>query len=429
MTTTLWLTLLAIIVLLMLSGFFSGSETALTAASKARLLQMEKAGDRRAGAVGRLIEDRERLIGALLLGNNLVNILAASLATSVFLTLFGQAGVAYATVVMTLVVLIFAEVLPKTLAIGDPDRFSRTVAPPVRLLVMVLSPFVAGVQVLIAAILRGFGVTAAEGKNALSATEEIRGQLDLLHAEGNVVKDDRDRLGGLLDLGELQVADIMVHRTSMLALDGDVPPDRIIAEALASPHSRLPLWEHEPDNIIGILHVKDLLRAIQAEGGDASNVDVKAIATEPWFVPETTLLTHQLNAFRKRKAHFALVVDEYGDVQGLVTLEDIIEEVVGEIADEHDIEVHGVRPQPDGSVHVDGSIPIRDINRAMDWELSDDDATTTAGLVIHEARRIPEAGQTFTIDGFRFEILRRTKNRIATLRITPPEQAAPEFDI
>lgn len=416
--TTLWVTVPAIIVLLLLSGFFSGSETALTAASKARMLQLEKSGDRLAKAVGRLIENRERLIGALLLGNNLVNILAASLATSVFLALFGQAGVAYATLVMTVVVLVFSEVLPKTLAIGDPDRFSRAVAPVVRIVVAVFSPFVTAVQVFVGAILRSIGVTGAIGKNALSATDEIRGQVDLLHAEGNVVKDDRDRLGGLLDLGELQVADVMVHRIDMSSLDGADPPDKIIADALASQHSRLPVWELEPENIVGVVHVKDLLRALQAAEGDASAVDLKTIVAEPWFVPETTTLTAQLNAFLKRKTHIALVVDEYGEVQGLVTLEDIIEEIIGDIADEYDLDHHGIRPQPDGSINVDGSVPVRDINRAMDWDLPDDDATTIAGLVIHKARIIPEPGETFDVDGFRIQVLRKTRNRIVAVKIS-----------
>jgi Mg2+/Co2+ transporter CorB len=422
MTTAFWLTTAAIIVLLIMSAFFSGSETALTAVSKARIRQIEKSGDWRAGIVGRLIQDRERLIGALLLGNNLVNILAAALATSLFLTLFGQAGVAYATLVMTVVVLIFSEVLPKTLAIGDPDRFARFVAPLVRLVVAVFAPFVIAVQLLIRAILKVFGLTGSEGKNVLSATEEIRGQIDLLHSEGNVVKHDRDRLGGLLDLGELQVADIMVHRTKMRSINADDPADQIIAEALASPHTRLPLWQGEPENIVGIIHVKDLLRAIQAAGGDTTRIEIDTVAAKPWFVPDTTSLSHQLDAFLKRRAHIALVVDEYGEVQGLVTLEDIIEEIVGEIADEHDIEIQGVRAQPDGSVNVDGAVPIRDLNRHMDWDLPDDEATTVAGLVIHEARVIPRPGQAFNFHGFRFEVVRKSKNRIIALRVTPLEQ-------
>jgi Mg2+/Co2+ transporter CorB len=422
MMSTLWLTILAIVVLLALSGFFSGSETALTAASKARLLQLEKSGDRRAGIVGQLIENRERLIGALLLGNNLVNILAAALATNLFLTLFGQAGVAYATIVMTVVVLIFAEVLPKTIAIGDPDRFSRVVGPVVRPIVAIFSPFVTAVQIVINIILKALGLTDANGKNTLSAPEEIRGQLDLLHAEGAVMKDDRNRLGGLLDLGELNVGDIMIHRTNMRTLNRADSPERILTEALASPSTRLPIWEDEPGNIVGVIHIKDLLRAIQAAGGDVSRVDVNSVTKKPWFVPSSTSLSDQLNAFLKRKTHFALVVDEYGEVQGLVTLEDIIEEIVGEITDEHDIEIQGVRPQPDGSVSVDGSVAIRDVNRAMEWELPEDRASTIAGLVIREAQTIPETGQSFSFHDFRFQVLRKVKNRITSLRITPLDQ-------
>jgi Mg2+/Co2+ transporter CorB len=421
MSGALWVTTAAIFVLLFMSAFFSGSETALTAVSKARMLQQEKSGDTRAGIVGHLIQDRERLIGALLLGNNLVNILAASLATSLFLTLFGQAGVAYATLVMTAVVLVFAEVLPKTLAIGDPDRFSRVVAPFVRATVRLFSPFVIAVQVLIAAILKSLGVASTQGRGAFSAADELRGQVDLLHAEGNVVKDERDRLGGLLDLGELQVSDTMVHRIDMLTLNGSDPPDKIIGDALASPYTRLPIWEEEPENIVGVLHVKDLLRAMQAAGGDATKVDVRSVVSEPWFVPETTMLTTQLNAFLGRKAHLALVVDEYGAVQGLVTLEDIIEEIVGEIADEHDTTIQGIRPQPDGSINVDGTVPIRDVNRMMEWALPDEEATTIAGLVINEAGIIPEPGQDFTFHGYRIRVLRRRKNRIVALRITPIE--------
>jgi Mg2+/Co2+ transporter CorB len=188
---------------------------------------------------------------------------------------------------------------------------------------------------------------------------------------------------------------------------------------LDAPVTRLPLWRGSPENIVGVLHAKDLLRAIQAEGGDVANVDIMAIAAPPWFVPDTTPLAEQLKAFRRRKTPIALVVDEYGEVMGLVTLEDILEEIVGDITDEHDVAIGGVRPQPNGSVNVDGSVPVRDLNRAMDWNLPDEEATTIAGLVIHEARSIPEPGQTFTFHGFRFQVLRRSRNRITALRITP----------
>jgi len=415
---TIWLVVAAILILVAMSAFFSGSETALTAASRARMHQLEKSGDRRAGLVSRLIADRERLIGAILLGNNVVNILASALATSVLLTLFGQAGVAYATIGMTILVLVFGEILPKTLAIGSPDRVARAVAPVISVMVTLLSPIVYGVQLFVGLILRPVGWHGT-GDAVLSATEEIRGQVDLLHAEGSVVKSDRDRLGGLLDLGELAVSDIMVHRTDMHTVNLDEPTENIVDAILSSPYTRVPLWEGEPENIVGVVHVKDLVRAIKAAGDNLSGVNIRSVAKKPWFIPDTTEVSDQLNAFLKRKSHFALVVDEYGEVQGLLTLEDIIEEIVGEISDEHDIVVQGLRPQPDGSVNVDGAVPIRDLNRAMGWSLPDEEATTIAGLVIHEARIIPDAGQAFTFHGFRFQVLRRSRNRITALHITP----------
>ena len=417
--TLIWLAVIVIPLLIVLSGFFSGSETALTAASRARMLQLEKTGDQRATLVGRLIRDRERLIGAVLLGNNLVNILASALATSVFLTLFGQTGVAYATIVMTLIVLIFGEVLPKTLAISNPDQASRLVAPIIQPVVAVFSPIVTAVQFIVQGVLRLFGHEGAAGLSVLSPADEIRSQVDLLHAEGSVVKAERDRLGGLLDLGELVASDVMVHRTNMHTVNADDPPDTILREILTAPYTRVPLWQGEPENIVGVIHVKDLLRRLSEVGGDIASVDPGSIAVKPWFVPETTTLTDQLNAFLRRKAHVALVVDEYGEVQGLVTLEDIIEEIVGDIADEHDIPVEGVRRQPDGSLIIDGSVAVRDVNRAMDWNLPDDEATTIAGLVIHDALIIPEPGQAFNFHGFRFRVLRKSRNRITSLRITP----------
>ena len=410
--TALWLAIGAIFVLLFLSGFFSGSETALTAASRARMHQMEKTGDWRARVVSLLIANRERLIGALLLGNNLVNILASALATSVFLSLFGEAGVALATLVMTALVLVFAEVLPKTWAISNP-------APIVRFVVAVFGPIVVGVEWIVRNILKLLGVNIGDDTSILSPHEELRGAVDLQHIEGGLEKGERDRLGGLLDLAELEVSDVMVHRTNMVALNADDAPDKLVNAALASPYTRLPLWRGESDNFVGVLHAKDLLRALQAAGGDAAKINVLDIAAPAWFVPDTTSLQDQLNAFLRHKSHFALVVDEYGEVMGLVTLEDILEEIVGEIADEHDVELEGLRPQADGSVIVDGSVPIRDLNRAADWSLPDDEATTIAGLVIHEARMIPEERQIFTFHGFRFTVLRREKNRVTRLRIMP----------
>ena len=418
MLGSLWLTALAIFCLIALSGFFSGSETALTAASRARMLQKEKNGEPGAEAVNELLQMRERLIGSLLLGNNLVNILASALATSLFITLFGEAGVVYATLVMTMVVLVFAEVFPKTWAISNPDGFALRVGRYVWIITKLFGPFVATVEWLVVGLMRLVGVDT-KGAQILSGQDELRGAVDLLHKEGSVVKADRDRFGGLLDLGELDVSDVMVHRTNVSSFNIDDGPAAIVEQALESPYTRIPLWQGEQDNFIGVLHAKDLLRALAGVKGDPDKLDLMSVVNETWFVPDTTSLKAQLNAFLKRKSHFALVVDEYGEVMGLVTLEDILEEIVGDISDEHDIDVKGVRVEPDGSVLVDGSVPIRDLNRALDWSLPDDEATTIAGLVIHEARQIPEPGQGFTFYNFRFRVLRKERNRITSLRITP----------
>ena len=414
-----WISLLIVLVSLLLSAFFSAGETALTAASRARLTRMQNHGNKRATIVLRLLEGRERLIGALLLGNNVANIGASALTTSVLLAFFGDVGVLYATVGMSIVVIVFAEVLPKTAAISAPERIALVVARPVSWVVKVLGPLLVAIERLVKWLLRPFGIRVGEDQAIMAPHEEIRGTVDLLHREGSVEKVDRDMMGGLLDLRDLTVADVMVHRTEMLTINAGDSPEEIVAAALKSEYTRIPLWRNTPENIVGILHAKDLLRAIQNAEGELSQIDIMAIALPPWFVPDIRPLPEQLKAFRRRKTHFALVVDEYGEVEGLVTLEDILEEIVGDISDEHDIPVPGLRPQPDGSVNVDGSVPIRDINRAMEWNLPDDEATTIAGLVIHEARSIPDVGQSFTFHGFRFSVLRKQRNRITALRITP----------
>ena len=412
-----WLTFLIVILLLAASAFFAASETALTGASRASMLRLSKQGNRDAAVVSSLIGMRERLIGALLLGNNIANIGASALATGMFTSWFGEVGVLYATAVMTITVVIFAEVLPKTIAINAPDRMSLAVARPMRLMMYVLGPLLTVIEAVVRVLVRMFGIRIGANQPLLSPTERLRGAVDLLHSEGKVEKHDRDMFGGLLDLRELQVSDVMVHRTEMVMVNADLPPEELVNEVLASEYTRIPLWRDKPENIIGVLHAKDLLRAIRASDGEVSRVDVSSIALPPWFVPEMRPVSEQLKAFRRRKTHFALVVDEYGEVEGLVTLEDILEEIVGDISDEHDVVVAGVRAQPDGSVVVDGSVPIRDLNRAMDWDLPDEEATTVAGLVIHEARSIPERGQSFTFHGFRFRVLRRERNRITALRI------------
>jgi Mg2+/Co2+ transporter CorB len=415
---TLGIIIGAIIGLVLISAFFSGSETALTASSRARMHELERRGDRRAATVNLLRETPERLIGSILLGNNLVNILASALATTAFVQLFGDPGVIYATLVMTAIVLIFGEVLPKTYAITHPDRVALAVGSVLRVLVTVFAPVVMGVEYIVKLALRALGVDTSKTENVLSARDELRGVIALQHKEGAVVKQHRDMLGGILDLKELELSDLMVHRTKMHTIDGSLPLNEIIEEVLKSGHTRIPVWTGDPDNIIGVLHAKDLFAALHASGGDASKVDIEAITTPPWFVPDTTPVDDQLNAFLRRKSHFAIVVDEYGEVMGLVTLEDILEEIVGEISDEHDVAATGVRREATGSYVVDGTVPIRDLNRLYDWSLPDEEATTIAGLVIHEAQMIPEVGQEFTFHGFRFEVLRKRRHQITLMRIT-----------
>jgi len=410
-----------IFLLLLLSAFFSGSETALTATSKARMHKLESDGDANARRVNLLIRDRERLIGAILLGNNLVNILATSIATSLLISFFGPTGVAnvIATFAMTALVLVFSEVAPKTLAIARPDSFAMVVAPIMRWVVFLFAPVTRVVQIIVRGVLHLFGVDVSKDTSVFSAAEELRGAIDLHHSEGRVDKEARDLIRGALDLNEIRTEEIMIHRKSIEMLDLDRPKDAIIRQALKSAHTRLPLYRENPDNIIGILHAKDLLRALWDAEGDAEAIDFQALARKPYFVPETTTLQEQLDAFKLKQEHFALIVDEYGALMGLVTLEDILEEIVGEIEDEHDSPVQGVRPQGDGSLNVDGDVTLRDLNRAMDWNLPDEEAVTVAGLVIHEAQCIPDVGQTFSFHGFRFKILRRRRNQITALKVTP----------
>lgn len=404
----------AIFVLLTLSAFFSGSETALTAASKARINRLAKT-DKRAKKVALLIADKERLIGGILLGNNLVNILASAMATSILISTFGEEGVVYATLIMTALVLVFSEVLPKTYAIKNPDRMALKVAPLIDVFIIIFAPITKLVQTLVRATLHIFGIDISG--NVLSAQEEIRGTIDLHASEGEIEKPHRDMLGSILDLDEVVVEDVMVHRKNMVILDVNLPPAEIISKVATSRFTRIPVWEDNYENIVGVLHAKDVWRAAMRSGTKIENFDIRKVMGEPWFIPETTTLREQMDAFLKERSHFALVVDEYGALMGLVTLEDILEEIVGDITDEHDHLIEGVEEAKDGSLVVDGTVTIRDLNRQFDWNLPDDDAVTIAGLVIHEAQTLPIAGETFEFLGYHFEILSRRRNQITKLRI------------
>ena len=425
--TAFWLTTGAIILLLVMSAFFSGSETALTAASRGKLRSQADKGSAGAERALAITEDSERLIGSVLLGNNLVNILAASLATALFTKLFGESGVALATLVMTLLVLIFAEVLPKTYAITNAETAAAKVSAPIRIIVLIFAPVVNVVRALVRQMLKVFGVETDPDSHILSVHEEIAGALELGHQEGVVEKEQRDRLLGALDLAQRDVEEIMLHRSEIEMINCEDTPEDIIAQCLKSSHTRLPVYRSEPENIVGVLHAKDLLRAVdkalrRPEGltGTLEGFDVMDVVRKPYFVPETTTLEEQMRQFLAQSTHFALVVDEYGGLQGLITLEDILEEIVGEITDEFDISDEQ-RPQAgaDGGYEIEGAMTIRDLNRELDWDLPDEEANTVAGLVIHEAQSIPNVRQVFSFHGYRFEVTGKSENRITNLKVRP----------
>lgn len=417
-----WGTAGIVALLLLLSAFFSGSETALTAASRGKLRSRADKGSRGAQKALDLTEDSERLIGSVLLGNNLVNILATSLATAVLTRIFGESGVALATLAMTLLVLVFAEVLPKTYAITNAETAASGVARPIGVFVFLFAPVVATIRLLVRAVLGLFGVKTDPDSQILAVREEIQGAIQLGHSEGVVEKEDRDRILGALDLGDRTVEEIMLHRSGIEMIDADLPIGEIIDQCLRSPHTRLPLYRGEAENIVGVVHAKELLRAIYAANQDGSlgKLKIHDVAKTPYFVPETTTLDEQMRQFLLRHTHFALVVDEYGALEGLITLEDILEEIVGEITDEFDLgDEQELKRTDTGDLIVDGAMTIRDLNRATEWVLPDDEANTVAGLVIHEAQAIPTVGQVFSFHGYRFEVVSRKDNRLTRLKIRP----------
>jgi Mg2+/Co2+ transporter CorB len=267
-------------------------------------------------------------------------------------------------------------------------------------------------------ILRLFRVNEASHQEILTE-REIEGLIDVSAEHGNMQAGQATYIHNVFRFGELEVSDVMVHRTRIIALDASLAAEDLIKAVLESPYTRMPLYRGEPDDIVGIVHAKDVLRALIRAEGDMTKVNILRLATKPWFVPDTTPLSAQLNAFLKAKTHFALVIDEYGEVEGLITLEDILEEIVGDISDEHDTVIQGIIKQADGSYLIDGDVPIRDVNRSLNWHMPEEEATTIAGLVIHEAKSIPKEGQQFTFHGFRFRVLRKQRNRLTQLRVTP----------
>lgn len=420
-----WLIGAAILLLLALSALFAGAETALTAASRSKLRARADKGDRRAAEALAAKEDSENLNGAILVGNTLVKILAASLAAALGLGLSGWSGAALAVLVLALAMLVLAEVLPRSLARLAPEETAGRLARPLALLARILAPVVWAARLTARGLLAPFGIRAGSAGPVFSVQDEIADALAVAESSGAVQKEERDRLLGALDLGERSVEEVMLHRSGIAMIDAGQTAEEVLDLVLKSPHTRLPVYRGERENVIGVIHAKDLLRgvrrALQESGPEAlRDFDVLSTAMPPYFVPETTPLDEQLREFLRRRTHFALVVDEYGSLRGLITLEDILEEIVGEITDEHDMDaVQSLLPGPQGDYLVDGAMTIRDLNRALDWSLPDDEANTVAGLVIHMAQSIPAAGQVFSFHGYRFEVLARRENRITRLRIRP----------
>ncbi len=419
MDISVLITFIAVFVLILLSAFFSGSETALTAASRVRLHAQAKAGNKRASLVNKIREKKDRLIGALLLGNNLVNILASALTTSVMIQLFDEAGVVYATLVMTMLILVFAEVLPKTYALHHADSMSMRIAPIIRVVVLVFAPVTETVTWIVRSCLKLFGIDISK-VGAGSHLELLRGTIEMHHGKGQKTQDQRAMLRSILDLFDVDVEEVMIHRKNVIMINAEIPMQDLINEVLNAPYTRIPVYREDQDNIIGIVHVKALVRELMNQNGNPAKVDLEKIISNPWFIPETTNLYDQLQAFRERKEHFAIVIDEYGTFMGIVTLEDILEEIVGEIDDEHDHSVPGVRKLHDGTYLVDGAVTIRDLNREFEWNLPDGDYATLAGMILNEAQMIPEVGQSFIFHNFQFDISKRQRNQITLVRITPP---------
>jgi Mg2+/Co2+ transporter CorB len=422
---TLLVSIALILALVLLSAFFAGSETALTAASSAKMHSLEKQGSRGAARVNRIRAEKEKMIGSLLLGNTLVNIMASALATSVMIGLYGVAGVLYATVIITVVVLIFSEVLPKTYALQHADKMAMVISPVIAGYILIFSPLTLLITGLVRVLLKIGGADATNVHIGVDL-DMLRGAIEMHRGPEEEVNEQRAMLRSILELADVEVGKVMTHRKQMVMVDAGQPIEKILQEVIESPFSRLPVWKDDPENIIGVIHVKSLLKELQGHSGNLTDISIASMATEPWFVPDTTSLSDQLQAFRQRREHIALVVDEYGTLMGMVTLEDIIEEIVGDIDDELDVAVAGVRRQPNGSYMIDGTVTIRDLKREFEWELPDEDYSTIAGLILHEAQRIPEPGQSFTFFGFRFDVVKRLRNQITLVRVTPPARSAEE---
>jgi Mg2+/Co2+ transporter CorB len=428
---SIFLTILLILLLLVLAGFFVMAETSLATASRSKILTLAQEGEWRAKTVSYIWNKHERFLTALLLLNKIVAIVAIVVATDLCVRLCGGKGLIIATLLMTILVVVFAEILPRSYAMQKAEQVAMTTAPFIRVILMMMLPLTVVFGWLMRRLTRSFGADFDKVQYSL-ALEELRGAWELQqHEQGHETDEDdttrheRAMMRSILDLTNVTVSEVMIHRRNVDMLDAEMSPQEVIDRALASPYSRLPIYQNDPENIVGVIHGKLLTRQLRAMDGQREEIDILSMVSEPWFIPETTTLFDQLQSFRERREHFALVVDEYGAWQGIVTLEDILEEIVGQIDDEHDQVNHAVHhEETDGEAGyvVDGTMTIRDLNREFDWYLPNDDYATVAGLILYESQIVPEIGQSFVFYNYRFDVLERQRHQITKVRITPLDQ-------
>ncbi len=404
--------LLIIIFLIICSAFFSSSETALTAVSEARINELVNKGNKRAKLIEKILKNRDKMIGTILIGNNFVNIIASVYATSFAIQFFTNVPLIIITIILTIILVIFAEMIPKTYALKNADEIALTVSPLINLIIIFFTPLTFLTEKL-SKLITGPDYESEEAK-----TEELKGMIRL-HAGKETRSIERGKImSSMIDIEDVNIEEVMTHRGVVTMIDIKSSATNVYKIVGESPYTRIPVFSGTQDNIIGILHAKELFRFLQRNKfQDTKSIDLKNILIDPYFAPETTPILDQLEIFRGRKEHFAIVVNEYGDFRGIVTLEDILEEIVGEIDDETDINVEGVKSQPDGSLIIDGSVTIRDLNRSLAWDLPDENYNTIAGLVVFETKTIPNPGQEFRLFGIKIRILQKDKNFLSKLRL------------
>lgn len=406
-----------LLVLVVLASLLSSAETSVTAVSKAKLHSMAKKGDTKAKLVLELQKNVGLSLSTILLFNTLCLTIVNNNIGDIAVDLFGKESIIFVSIAMTIIITVYAETLPKIIAVNSPEKVLMLLIRPLWLVFRIFRPLTLAINNFARAHLKLFGIQS-NADDEYAALEELRGAIDM-HFAHEIPNADNERamLKSILDLRDVTVEEIMTHRKNVTMINTNDKPSEIVKQVLESPFTRVPLYRNDPDNIVGVIHAKALLRSVHSHKGSLDKLDIASIAAAPWFIPETADLIDQLHAFKTRREHFAIVVDEYGAFNGIVTLEDILEEIVGDITDEHDVAVRGIRPQEDGSFIIDGTVTIRDVNRQLHWELPDEEASTMAGLILYEVRMIPEVGQAFNVHGYHFEVLRRHRNQITLLKV------------